>query len=204
MFKPMPRKEDENKTILYLGSLTRTKGFHILIKAFKLVQKELKNVELKVGGKCKDYALIQDVAHQPDIKQRIKFLGFVKDEELPNYYSSCDVFVWPAFSGITLSVLDAMASGAPIVINNAFDAYEYVGDAAVIVEPGNVQQLADALLYILQNDDVKRIYSQKSIKRAELFSWEKMVKETLDLYNDILDKESSKEKKESPLKEHPR
>jgi glycosyltransferase involved in cell wall biosynthesis len=189
MFRPIPRIEKENKTILYLGSLTKLKGVHVLIKAFKLVQREFKSAELIIGGKRKDYTLFQDIAHQSDIKKHIKFPGFIKDEELPNYYSSCDVFVWPALAGITLSVLDAMACGAPVVINDAFDAHEYIGDAGILVEPGNVQQLADALLYILQNEDVGRIYSQKAINRAERFSWEKMVKETLNLYNGILNKD---------------
>lgn len=189
MFRPMPRIEKENKTILYLGSLTKLKGAHVLIKAFKLVQREFKSAELIIGGKRKDYTLFQDIAYQSDIKKHIKFPGFIKDEELPNYYSSCDVFVWPALAGITLSVLDAMACGAPVVINDAFDAREYIGNAGILVEPGNVQQLAEAILYILQNEDVGRIYSQKAIKRAELFSWEKLVKETLNLYNDILNKD---------------
>lgn len=188
MFKPIPKIEKKNKTILYLGSLTKLKGVHVLIKAFKLVQRELKNVELIIGGKCKDYALIEDIVNQPDIKGHLKFQGFIKDEELPKYYSSCDVFIWPAYSGITLSVLDAMACGASIVINNVFDAHEYVGGAGMLVEPDNVRQLADAILHILKDENVERIYSQKAIKRAELFSWEKMVKETLNLYNDVLNR----------------
>lgn len=183
LFKPTSRMEKENKTILYVGSLTKIKGIHLLIKAFKLVQKELKNVELVIGGKRKNYALFRDITCSSDVLEGIKFLGFIKDSDLPKYYSSCNVFVWPAYSGITLSVLDAMACGAPIVISNAFDAAEYVGDAGILVEPGNVKQLAEAMLSILVDENVERIYSQKSVKRAELFSWEIMVKETVNLYD---------------------
>lgn len=188
MFKPTPKIEKEKKTILYVGSLTRLKGVHVLIEAFKLVQKELKNVELKIGGKCKDNVLIQEVLHQPKIKTHVKLLGFIKDEELPKYYRSSDVFVWPAYSGISLSVLDAMACGTPVVVNNAFDTPEYIGEAGVLVETGDAHKLAEALIYVLGNEDVERAYSQKAIKRAEFFSWEKMVKETLDLYADVLNK----------------
>jgi glycosyltransferase involved in cell wall biosynthesis len=188
MFKPTPKIEKENKTILYVGSLARLKGIHVLIEAFKLVQKELKNVELKIGGKCKDHALIQEVLHQPNIKSHIKLLGFIKDEELSEYYRSSDVFVWPAYSGISLSVLDAMACGTPVVVNNAFDAPEYIGEAGILVEPGDVHKLAEALMYVLGNEDVERVYSQRAIKRAEFFTWEKMVKETWNLYNEALNK----------------
>jgi len=188
-FTPIPKNRrvwKDHKIIFYTGGLSRMKGAATLIRAFSVVAKEMKDVDLLIGGEGKDFTLLQTIANRLKIRDRVRFLGFIKEEVLSRYYNLADVFVWPSHFGFGLAILEAMACGTPVIVSNAFDASEYVGDAGILFEPGNVRQLADSLLYILENEDVRRSYSRKAIKRAGLFSWQKTVKETLKVYNELL------------------
>jgi len=121
-----------------------------------------------------------------DLENSVRFLGFIPEKELPYYYNSADVFVFPSSLGLGLMLLDAMACGTPVIAGSTFDTPEYVEEAGLLVKPGDEEGLADALLMVLIDNKLKTTLSLKAIHQARKFSWEKTANETLKVYQEFM------------------
>ena len=118
--------------------------------------------------------------------------GYVEDEDLPALYSAADVFVLPSFfEGFGLPVLEAMACGTPVVSSNAASLPEVAGDAAILIDPHNLEQLAQGICRVLQDSQLRAQLIQRGAEHVKEFSWEKMARETLAVYKDAGRKEDS-------------
>ena len=189
MIKPVLRTGYNNpKTILYLGALDLGKGVLDLIKAFSIVAKELKDVNLLIGGRGNTIEPLKEIVNKLGLKERVKFLGFVPPEKLSYYYQLSDLYVFPSYLGVHLMLLDAMASGLPVIAGNRLDAPEYVGDGGWLVNPGDVHQLSEKIYCALTDRDKYVEMSKKAIKRSKNFSWDKTAQETIDVYTNFLSK----------------
>lgn len=193
-FHPLPevKEGDTTKRILFIGGITRSKGVDILIEAFSIIEKETKSVELLLGGKAvggrkrKDQEYIRELPHKLQIADKVKFLGYVPEDQLPALYNLANVAVFPSSYGFGLPVIEAMACGTPTIAGAPLDAAEGYGEAAILVEPGNVTQLANALLEVLTDSKLRRELVEKGMERAKLFSWETMAKETIRVYESLI------------------
>lgn len=174
------------KNILYIGALEPGKGIYTLIQAFYLVAKNLKDVNLLIGGRGKALPILIKMVNNLGIRDKVKFPGFIPDEKLSYYYELSDVFVFPSYYGVHLMFLDAMASGLPVIAGNALDAEEYLGDAGLLIKPGDVHQFAEAIVSILTDQSRYTELSRKAVDRAKNFSWEKMAKETMVVYKKLI------------------
>lgn len=189
-FVPMPkdyRERGDRKIVLYVGGLRRLKGVVTLARAFGIVAKEMKDVDLLIGGKGRDFHALQAIFNTLGVKDRVKFLGFIKEENLPKYYNLADVFVWPSYSGLGLQILESMACGTPVIASDALDTREYVRGGGLLFRPGDVNQLASIILEILMNESLRKELSRKALRWADSFSWEKMARETVKVYHEALD-----------------
>lgn len=184
-FFPMEKDNGGEKKVFYLGEVSYSKGVDTLLKAFSLVQKEIKDSELLIGGKGSNLNSLKTLAKDIKIDNSTTFLGFVPDEDLPSYYNQADVVVFPSRYGFGLPTLEAMACGTPVIAGAHFDAPEFIGDAGILVKPGNFKELADALLKILSDDELSRFLSKKGIEKAKSLSWDRMAKETLEVYKSV-------------------
>jgi len=179
--------DSETKRILFFGGAHPIiRGGDVLVRAFHIVQKKLKNVELLIGGTGNDINVLRKLVYTLGEKQNVKFLGFVQEKDLAMYYATADVFIFPSRLGFGLAVLEAMACGIPVIVSDAPDLREFVGDNGIVVRTNAVDQLADAIMLILTNDKVNEELSEKAIERARFFSKERMVEGTLDVYNKML------------------
>ena len=193
-FHPIPdvRNRDTTKRVLFIGGITRPKGVDVLIEAFGTVEKEIKDVELLLGGKevggkkKKDQEYIRELPRVLKISDKVKFLGYVPEAQLPVSYNLADVAVFPSSYGFGLPVIEAMACGVPTIAGASLDAPEGYGDAAILVEPGNVTQLAEAILAALTDGVLRQGLTEKGIERAKLFSWETMAKGVIEVYNSLV------------------
>ena len=103
--------------------------------------------------------------------------------ELPLVYNAADLFVFPSFyEGFGLPPLEAMACGVPVITSNVASLREIFSGAAVLIDPGNTQELADAMARIVENDGLKQDLRAKSLERARHFTWEECAKKTLKTY----------------------
>lgn len=118
----------------------------------------------------------QDVIHVP---------GPIPFKELPLLYRGAEVFcLLSYFEGFGLPILEAMACGVPVICSNRTSLPEVAGDAAIVVNPDETEQAADAMLKLLTHPDIRQEYIERGKKRITEFSWRKMASETLEAYRD--------------------
>lgn len=187
-FYPIPEAKEQSMTkkIIFVGEATRSKGVDTLIEAFGIVTQKMKDVELLIGSEGRDLDFLKKLALEVGVSDKTRFLGYIPEEELPKYYCMGDVAVFPSRYGFGLPTLEAMACGTPTISGATLDAPEFVGDAGILVKPGDVNQLAREIINILTDESLRKELSKKGIGKAKTFTWEKMVKETIDIYNNVL------------------
>lgn len=173
--------------IFYVGGFMTHKNIPTLIKAFYELKKEEIPHKLVFTGKNsnkKIYNLIQRLG----LQKHIIFLGYVESEDLPALYNGADLFVYPSlYEGFGLPPLEAMSCGCPVVASNTSSLPEVVGDGGIMVDPYDVDELANAMHRVLTNDWLRINLIRRGLKRAKMFSWEKCAKETLEVYNGFYD-----------------
>ena len=114
------------------------------------------------------------------------FLGYVPMNHLPHFYNGATIFVTVSLSeGFGLPPLEAMACGTPVVASKVFSLPEVVGDAGILVDPNDTEQIAEALLQIIEHPALRAELSQKSIKQAALFSWSTAASQTLEVLQSV-------------------
>lgn len=173
------------KYILYVGRLEPRKNIDGLIDAFaKLNNKASVKHKLVIAGAGDP--LFPEYRKQLLRKARgqsIIFTGKIASEHLPLLYNCADIFVYPTYAeGFGLPVLEAMACGTAVITTKTSSIPEVTGDAAILTEPGNNNELACAIEKLLANPGHREQLSRKSLDQADNFSWENTARETLDIY----------------------
>ena len=120
-------------------------------------------------------------------KGRIIITGYVPDEDLSAIYSGATAFVFPSlYEGFGLPILEAMQCGTPVISSNSTSLPEVVGDAGILVDPKDQDQLCQAMLNILNDEVLRETLKQKGLERSKQFSWEKCANETVEIYKKII------------------
>ena len=121
------------------------------------------------------------------LEQVVCFPGFIDDDDLPAVYSGAAVFVFPSlYEGFGLPLLEAMACGVPVITSNISSMPEVAGDAAMLVDPRNVDGLAAAIAQVLRDEALRDRLRGAGIARARQFSWETAARQTLDAYASLV------------------
>jgi glycosyltransferase involved in cell wall biosynthesis len=120
------------------------------------------------------------------VENAVRFLGFVPFETLRMFYEAAAAFVFPSlYEGFGMPPLEAMASGTPVVTSNVSSLPEVVGDAAVLVNPENVFDIARGIREVLVNEDLRAGLIRKGFQQARRFSWEATSRQVLDVYQEV-------------------
>jgi len=173
------------KFILYFGTIEPRKNIIGLIKAFELLKAkfQIPNSKFKLviaGAKGWLYQDIFRTARESKYSREIIFTGFVEEEDKPYLYNLAELFVYPSvFEGFGFPPLEAMACGVPTIVSVASSLPEVVGQAALMVNSSNIDELAWAMEMALTNNDLRERLIEKGIAQAKKFSWNKCAKETL-------------------------
>ncbi len=178
-------KTDDYKKILYVGRSDPYKNLTILIEAFaKAVEKLEGQVKLIIAGSPDPrYPEGPELAKQLKIEEHIKWTGYLSDEDLVKTFQTADLLVHPSqYEGFGLPVLEAMACGVPVISSNASSLPEVAGDAAILVDPNDVDAYAENIVKILSNDKLAEKLSQQGIAQAANFSWKKNARQTIEVY----------------------
>jgi glycosyltransferase involved in cell wall biosynthesis len=116
-------------------------------------------------------------------KSDIKCLGFVPDQNLPQLYRAAQAFVYPSlYEGFGLPPIEAMACGTPVICSDRGSLCEVVSDAAKIINPERVESLAAALAEFANNQDIRRDYVQRGLKRAQHFNWNTTATQMIEVF----------------------
>jgi glycosyltransferase involved in cell wall biosynthesis len=124
---------------------------------------------------------------QLNLGSRVQFIGFADDDDLPALYSGAQLFAYPAlYEGFGLPPLEAMACGTPVVTSNISSLPEVVGDAALTVDPIDVDDIAGALDRGLDDTALRGQMRQLGLARAQSFTWEQAAAQLLGHYQRLL------------------
>ena len=181
---------NEKEFILFVGMETPRKNFIRILKAFAKINNSAKNIHLiKVGiaGGKKFRKESLKIVKKLNLEKKVTFVGHVSDSELTGFYKMATLFIFPSlYEGFGRPVLEAMTCGTPVITSNTSSLPEVVGDAGIMVNPYDVNALAEAMERVLKSDKIQRVMRKNGLKRAKNFSWEKCAKETLKVYEKVL------------------
>jgi len=165
--------------ILYVGNRRIYKNIHRLIKAFGMGCRN-SDVRLALSGTADPELL--DLAKQVGIADRIVFLGRIDEELLPALYRGALAVAYVSlYEGFGLPPLEAMACGTPVLSSNVTSLPEVVGDAGLMVDPLDVEQIADGLTRVTEDATLRAELVKRGLERIKLFSWEACAMRTWDL-----------------------
>jgi glycosyltransferase involved in cell wall biosynthesis len=175
----------EQPYALFVSTIEPRKNLPTLLRAFRQLLDHYKlEVKLAVAGQrgwfCGE---VFAVAEELRLDNSVVFLDHVPVEDLVLLYNAARMHVHPSFyEGFGLPPLEAMACGTPTIVANVSSLPEVVGDAGILVSPEHTEGWTVAMWRLLTDDSLHQELSEKGLKRAKLFSWEKAAGEALDLY----------------------
>jgi len=172
--------------ILAVGKLSPRKNLESVIRALAQIRSVIPHHLVTVGGDGWDHEAIKALVHSHGLADRVHFLGYVSDEALRTLYRRAALFIYPSlFEGFGLPVLEAMASGCPVITSNISSLPEVAGNAALLVDPRNVEEIAGAIEAVCTSSSLATELRCKGQERATLFSWQTCATETLVVYENV-------------------
>ena len=185
----------KGKIVLHFGRLSGEKSVDILLEAAKMVIKKDSQVNFLIIGDGPSFKELKTLAKKLAISDRVKFTGAIKHDELlsSGILSIADLFVTASkMESQGLAVLEAMATGLPIVGVKKAALPEVIGDNGFLAKPDDPKDIAKKISRILKDEKLRSQMSKASLKRAQEFSIEKSTDKLLKLYQGLLKKKQSK------------
>lgn len=177
--------------VLSVGTLQPRKNYRRLIEAYA----KLNNDQLDLiigGGKGWMFNDILAQVMELGLADRVHFIGFVDDEDLPTLYSAADLFVYVSlYEGFGLPLLEAMACGTPVIGSNTSSLPEVIGDVGLQVDPKNIEAITAAMSQLLGQSELRDRSSAAGIDRAKQFTWNKAARELLSIYEQLSDRKKT-------------
>jgi glycosyltransferase involved in cell wall biosynthesis len=176
-----------NRYVLALGTIEPRKNLPALVRAFDLIAGREHDLRLVVAGPDgwgRDaFVAARDAARSRD---RIVRLGYVSDEDRPDLLAGASVYAYPSlYEGFGHPPLEAMAAGVPVVAARAGALPEVLGDAALLVEPADVDELAAALERAVGDTELRACLAERGLDRAGGFTWDRAASEFAVLYRSL-------------------
>lgn len=182
--------------ILFVGRLDKRKGAEIAIKAFSKIYSFFLNPKFLIIGKGPEEKKLKDLVKKLNIEKFCEFLGYVRREDLPRYYATCDIFLAPALGGEAQGIilLEAMAT-KKVVIASDIEGYKTVirdKENGLLFKTNSFEDLAQKILLVIENKILKEKIEENAYLTAQNYSWEKVGKMVEDYYYYLIDLKRSK------------
>lgn len=199
LFRPVPepsRREEIRKSLgladstvlLHVGNNWFYKNLEGVIRTLAILQENSgmdSPLLVKVGKRLTDEQ--QGLARRLGVAERIRELGVLNNEELQRVYWAADALVFPSrWEGFGWPPLEAMASGTPVICSDRGALGEVAGDAALIVNPEEPEEIAGAVAKVLGDEHLRRSLILKGLERAKQFTWERAAEQTFQVYQEVL------------------
>jgi glycosyltransferase involved in cell wall biosynthesis len=169
-----------NKFILYFGNIRKHKNVRSLIKAYSLLSIDIReDVSLVINQRNDDlFQLVKEL----NIEKQVCFTTFIEDKDLPSIYKLSLVLVYISlYEGFGLPIIEAMASGTPVITSNISSMPEIAGNAAVLVNPLQLDEISASIEKIIQDYDFRNQLIKLGIENAKKYSWDSSGKKLSDL-----------------------
>lgn len=195
-FVPRPAGEIENfrtahnlpaRFVLHVGTLQPRKSIPTLIKAFARLEDS--RIELMlVGGRGWAFEEIFAQVKNLGLEDRVRFTGYVPDDELPLWYNAASVLVFPSvYEGFGLPVTEAMACGTPVVAANTSAIPESAGAAARLFKAQDPSALCEHIATVLDDPDLRAKMRMQGLEQSRQFSWERAGQKLAAIYRQVMD-----------------
>lgn len=171
--------------VLFVGTLEPRKNIQLIIEALPMLKHDIPL--LLTGWSGWGDRQWWDKIGELGLQKRVILTGYVDEETLACLYAGAAAFVYPSiYEGFGLPVLEAMACGCPVLCSNTTSLPEVAGDAALLVDPHDPENLAHELEKTLCDSDLRESMISAGLQRAALFSWKKTALETWEIFNKVL------------------
>ncbi|HEY67173.1 MAG TPA: glycosyltransferase family 4 protein [Thermoflexia bacterium] len=197
-FHPLPKAQArqvaaqyglEPEYLLFVGTLEPRKNLPGLLHAYRLLLDAGVTTAplVLVGGKGWLYNRIFERIEVLRLSEQVRFLNDVPDADLPGLYSAASVLAMPSFyEGFGLPALEAMACGTPVVVARRASLPEVVGEAGLLVDPDDPDDIARALARVLTEEPLRTKMRELGLAQAARFTWEETARRTLEVYRSVL------------------
>lgn len=175
---------ERERVVLCVGAIQERKNIARLVEAFEGMDASWRLV--LAGAFGYGAAGIRQKIETSAARDRIAVLGYVTAEDLAGWYGRASIFAFPSLDeGFGMPLLEAMAAGVPVLTSNRSALPEVAGDAALLVDPYDAGAIASGLRELAGNEDLRADLIRRGRARAALFTWEKAVRETWDVYGKL-------------------
>ena len=174
--------------VLFTGGCEPRKNLERLLEAFLILHRKVYPLSLVVVGGMgrRSHEIHQRIARL-GLERNVVLPGHVPNPDLRLLYSGARLFVYPTlYEGFGMPVLEAMACGVPVITSNASSIPEVAGDAAFLIDPYDVQTLAEAMGSVLEDQNLHESLRTRGLERVKAFSWESTAHQTLEVYKKCL------------------
>lgn len=178
--------------VLYLGGFDQRKNLGALLTAYaSLDGRSMAAAPLVIAGRLpagnsQFFPDPRALVEKEGLEGRVLFTGWVPEEDKPALYSGATLFLFPSlYEGFGLPVLEAMSCGTAVVASDTASLPEIAGDAAVLVDPQDPEALAAAIADLLRDGSRRKDLATRARKRAQLFSWDRTVSQTIAVYESV-------------------
>jgi glycosyltransferase involved in cell wall biosynthesis len=197
-FRPLPEMETRQAAeryglelgfLLFVGTLEPRKNVPGLLQAYRILldQKVTAKPLVLVGGKGWLYDEIFERVEVLGLGGLVRFLEGVPDADMPALYNAASLLATPSFyEGFGLPALEAMSCGTPVVVSDRASLPEVVGEAGLLVDPGEPEDIARAMRRVLENESLRVKMRKMGLAQAARFSWKRVAEETLAVYRQVL------------------
>jgi glycosyltransferase involved in cell wall biosynthesis len=198
IYRPVPKDEArqiaqkkyklDKDFILFVSTIEPRKNLPGLLQAYRRLLDEYKRDELLVlaGSKGWLWEEVYETVDRLNLEKHVAFLGRVPSHDLVYLYNAAELLVHPSFyEGFGLTPLEAMNCGTPVIVSNTSALPEVVGDAAMMIDPHDIDGLTVALWRLLTEEELRQDFIEKGVKRAKNFSWLEAAKKTMEVYHKI-------------------
>lgn len=175
--------------ILYVGNIKPHKNLGALVKAFGIISDRIPH-DLVLVGKKEGFITGDSAAviEAQDFDGRVQFTGRVDDMQLRRYFAHADALVFASlYEGFGLPPLEAMAANCPVLVSNAGPMPEICGDAALYCDPYRVEDIAEKMMTLLNDAQLRDSLRLRGLERARSFTWDRCVQQTCDVIRGLLD-----------------
>jgi glycosyltransferase involved in cell wall biosynthesis len=182
-----PERKPGTKNILFVGSLYPVKGVQYLITAMKKIHEDIPDARLILVGDGVERERLVALSIQLGIQKYVQFVGKVPHKEVQTFMQQADVFVLPSLSeGFGIVILEAMACGLPIVATRVGGIPEVIKNDinGYLVEPKRPDEIAEKILILLQNDQLRNEISRTNVAAVKAYAWENIVDQLEYVYKD--------------------
>jgi glycosyltransferase involved in cell wall biosynthesis len=174
------------KIVLHVGAIQHRKNISRLVDAFERVDRDWQLV--LAGSAGYGAAEIAAKIAAAGSRERIRMLGYVQAAELAHWYARATIFAFPSLDeGFGMPVLEAMASGTPVIASNRSAIPEVAGEAAWLINPEDTEELAGALVALTRDPDRRAELSRRGLARTAEFTWAEAVEKTWQVYRELAD-----------------